>query len=65
MNIQKIENEIKKLPPAEFEKFRLWFEEFNAESWDKQFENDVKSGKLENHSEQAIKDYNNGKYKKI
>jgi len=55
MNVQKIENEITKLPPAELAKFRSWFEKFDAESWDKQFEDDVKSGKLENHAEQAIK----------
>ena len=65
MNIQKIENEIIKMTSAELAKFRSWFEEFDANSWDKQFENDVKSGKLENHAEQAIKDFNSGKYKKI
>lgn len=65
MDVQKIENEITKLSPAELKKFRSWFEKYDAESWDRQFENDVKSGKLKNISEKAIKDFKNGKYKKI
>ena len=64
LQLKNNEHEIAKLPLTELVKFRSWFEEFDAESWDKQFENDVKSGKLENHAEQAIKDFNSGKYKK-
>ena len=65
MNIEKIEAEIQKLSPSELARFRSWFENFDAEAWDIQFENDVKSGALEKHAEQAIKDFKSGNYKKI
>jgi hypothetical protein len=63
MNIQKIEDEIKKLPPNEMAKFRSWFEKFDAEVWDTQIESDAKSGKLKQIAEIAIKDFKNGKNK--
>ena len=65
MNIQTIENEIAKLPQADLVKFRSWFEKFDQNSWDKQLETDIKSGKLDNLAKQAINDFNNGKFKKI
>jgi len=44
-------NEIKKalsaLPPKDLAKFRAWFEKFDAEVWDRQFEEDVRKGKLD------------------
>ena len=29
--------------------FRVWFAEFDAEVWDRQFEEDVAAGRLNNH----------------
>lgn len=35
------------LPAADLREFRRWFLEFDAELWDKQFEDDVAAGKLD------------------
>jgi len=64
-NIQKIEQEVSKLPPQKLVEFRAWFEKFDAEIWDKQLESDIKSGKLDNLAKEAIQDFKNGKYKKV
>ena len=64
-SIKEIEHAVSKLTAEDLVKFRAWYEEFDAEIWDKEFEEDVKFGKLDVISEKAIEDFNNGKYKEI
>lgn len=45
--VQKIEKEVSNLSREELAEFRAWFDEFDAAIWDKQFEEDVRSGKLD------------------
>ena len=47
MLVQQIEKEVTGLPEVQHKEFRSWFEEFDALEWDKQFEKDVASGKLD------------------
>ena len=47
MSLAEIEKAIAKLPPEELSKFTQWFEEYQAERWDKQIEQDVKAGRLD------------------
>lgn len=54
-------SKVEKLPKSDLEAFRKWFEEFDAKMWDKQFEQDVLSGKLDNLAAQAIADFQAGK----
>jgi len=54
--IQEIENAVQRLPEQELYSFRSWFEEFDACAWDKQFEQDVRSGKLDALADQAVND---------
>jgi hypothetical protein len=61
MGIQELEQAITQLPPKELARFRKWFDEFDAQVWDKQLEADAKSGKFNKIAEQALKDYNSGK----
>lgn len=65
MTIQEIEQAVSELSPRELARFRQWFEEFDAELWDEQFENDAKSGKLDNLASKAITDYRAGKAKQL
>jgi len=46
-NVESIEDRIKELSPEELTAFREWFIKFDAEAWDRQFEADVKAGKLD------------------
>jgi len=64
-NIQEIESAILLLSKDDLTNFRNWFDKFDAKLWDKQFENDVKSGKLDNLANRAISDFQSGKCKEL
>jgi len=65
MSIHEIEQAITELPPNELARFRQWFEEFDAQVWDKQFEHDAKSGKLDKLADKAKSDFRAGKAKEL
>ena len=54
--VQELQVAVSQLSAHELARFRAWFEEFEAKIWDEQFEEDVKSGRLEHLAEQAIAD---------
>ena len=60
MNIKEIESAISQLPPAELAELAKWFEEFHAQSWDEQLEQDVKAGRLDALIKQAEQDFEQG-----
>ena len=45
--LQEAEKLISQLAPEDLASFRRWFAEFDAEQWDRQFEEDVAAGKLD------------------
>ncbi len=59
--LQEIISSIERLSKPDLEAFRKWFEEFDAKIWDKQFEKDASSGKLDKLAAQAIADLKAGK----
>jgi hypothetical protein len=63
--IKEIEEAVAKLPKPDLDEFRSWFEKFDAELWDKQFEEDVQSGKLDQLADQALKDFEEGRCTKL
>ena len=65
MSIHEIEQAITELSPNELARFRQWFEEFDAEIWDKQFARDAKSGKLDKLADKAKSDFRAGKAKEL
>jgi hypothetical protein len=65
ISVKEIESAIEKLKKDELTAFRAWFDEFDARVWDKQFEGDVASGKLDKVAKQAIADFKAGKCKEI
>jgi len=52
--VQEIEAAISKLSPQELSTFREWFTRFDADAWDRQFESDVKAGRLNELADEAI-----------
>lgn len=64
-NIQEIEKAISKLSEKDLSDFRAWFQTFDQDHWDKQFEDDAKTGKLDQLAGQAIKEYKAGQCKEI
>ena len=63
--VESIEKEIEKLSSEELAKFRTWYAEFDAEAWDRQFEDDVKTGKLAELAEKALHDHSTGQTTKF
>ncbi len=59
--VSEIEGAIKKLSRDELSAFRDWFQEFDAEAWDKQFEADVSAGRLDALAEEALRDLREGR----
>jgi hypothetical protein len=58
--VDNIESQIKELSRKELAVFREWFAQFDAEAWDRQFESDVKSGKLDSLAARALRDHDAG-----
>lgn len=63
--VQRLEQEIKALAPQELADFRKWFQEYDAQQWDKQIEEDASSGKLDQLAQKALGDHKAGKSKEI
>jgi hypothetical protein len=47
VSIQELESGVAQLPEADLAAFTRWFENFIADSWDKQIEADIANGKLD------------------
>ena len=58
--IEEIEKGVQELKPNELQAFRKWFWDFDAEAWDRQFEKDALSGKLDSLAEAALKSFQSG-----
>jgi hypothetical protein len=63
--VEKIEQQIKDLSEGEMTELREWFAAFDAEAWDRQFEADVRAGKLDALGERALKAHASGKTTKF
>jgi hypothetical protein len=59
--VAEIEAAISRLSRQELVAFRDWFKEFDAEAWDRQFEEDVKAGKLDALADEALGDLREGR----
>ncbi len=65
LTVQEIQKAVSQLSTEELAHFRDWFDQFDAKIWDRQFENDAKSGKLDKLANEAIADYRAGKSKEL
>ena len=53
-NLEHVETQVKQLSPSDFAKFKEWFHEYEWQEWDRQIEQDSKSGKLKALAEKAL-----------
>ncbi|RKX73966.1 MAG: hypothetical protein DRP87_17875 [Spirochaetes bacterium] len=60
-NVKELQRAITNLSPEEYKEFRDWFDKYETQRWDKQFEKDVKAGKLDAFAREAIQEYEEGK----
>ena len=59
--IQQLEIGVRQLSPEELAAFRVWFAEFDAVEWDRQFEADMSAGRLDWLVEEARRDSREGR----
>ena len=59
--VKEIESAVSKLSRDELHSFRSWFQEFDAEAWDKQFAADVHAGRLDTLADEALGDLRAGR----
>ncbi len=60
-NLKGIELAVSQLSPEELAAFRIWFAEFDAKIWERQFEHNVASGRLEGLAEKALQHLREGR----
>ncbi|HXI13725.1 MAG TPA: hypothetical protein VNM92_13940 [Thermoanaerobaculia bacterium] len=63
--VQALEEEIKKLSPAELAELRAWLLERDADAWDHEIERDAAAGKLDKLFEKSLADHRAGKSREI
>jgi hypothetical protein len=63
--VEEIESRVAELSSMELAAFRSWFIEFDASAWDRQFESDVRDGRLDALAENALKDHAAGRSRRL
>ena len=64
-SIHEIEAAVRTLSRHDLAAFRDWFSEFDATVWDKQFETDVSAGSLDSLADEALRDFREGRSRKL
>lgn len=60
-SVKDIEKAVAALPRDQLVEFRAWYEQFDADAWDKQINNDAASGKLDRLADAALAEHKAGK----
>lgn len=63
--IQEIESAIRNLSQVDLAAFRIWFAEYDANRWDRQFEDDANAGRLDSLAAEAIADLREGRCRDV
>jgi hypothetical protein len=61
INVEEIERAIAGLPIEKLAEFRAWYAAFDAEVWDREFEEDVRAGRLDDLADEALRDLEEGR----
>ena len=61
MDVQEIESAITQLPRAQVAELAAWFEQFHAQLWDAQIEQDVRGGRLDSLLEETRRELDSGR----
>lgn len=63
--VEEIQSKIYELTKEERARLREWFDEFDGDSWDKDFDAQVKEKKLDGEAAKAKKNFSDGKFKDL
>ena len=59
--VEELEGQIKTLSSNELQELRAWLAGYDAEVWDRQFQDDAVSGRWDSLADQALKDFSEGR----
>jgi hypothetical protein len=65
MDVQEIESAISQLPRAQVAELAAWFEQFHAQLWDTQIEQDVRGGRLDSLLDETARELYAGRCKSL
>jgi hypothetical protein len=65
MSLGELENAVTKLPAPELAAFARWFEEYLADTWDQQIDEDIRAGRLEEAGRRADAEFEAGRCKPL
>ena len=65
MSLRELEHAVQTLPASDFQEFSAWFDEWRAEQWDRQIEQDALAGKLDPLAEAALAEFRAGKFTRL
>lgn len=63
--LEALEREVENLSPDELTAFRDWFAEYDWQVWDRQLEQDVAAGKLDDLAAEALAELDRGETREI
>lgn len=63
--LEDIEKAVAKLTPEQLAKFRVWFDEFQAQLFDEQIDRDARAGKLDKLIAKARENHKAGRYEEF
>ena len=64
-SVEDIEQDVASLTPEQLAQFRAWFEEFDADAWDRQIEQDAGARELDKLAEGALAEHVAGCSKRL
>ena len=59
-SLDELKEAVLQFSPSDLALFRAWFNEFDADSWDNQFEVDVTEGRLDALANEVLQDLHRG-----
>jgi len=65
MSLRELETAVTKLPASELATFARWFEEYLAAAWDRQIEEDIRAGRLDEAGRRADAEFEAGRCKPL
>lgn len=65
MNVEQIEKAILNLSEQDFSKLRNWLLDLDYQQWDKQLEQDIIKGKLDDLASEALAEFEAGDYQEM
>jgi hypothetical protein len=61
MSLAELESTVTRLSAEELAAFAQWFEEYQADAWDRKIEADIEAGRLDEAGRQADADFEAGR----